>query len=116
MKPSKNIFESYVNSDWAGDTKERKPTTGYLIKIRGACISWRSVKEGVIDLSTPEAEYVAMFMCSRAVGRLRNLIQELGVNLGPCQIWKDNQPCMSWVEIGGQRTKHIDVSYHFVRN
>jgi len=46
----------YLDSDWAGDLDGRKSTSGYLFKLCGAPISWRSKKQTSVALSTAEAE------------------------------------------------------------
>jgi len=51
---------AYSDADWAGDTTDRKSTTGSLIKIAGGPIYWRSTKQGGVSLSTTEAEYIAV--------------------------------------------------------
>ena len=50
----------YSDSDYAGDLDDRKSTSGYLFKLAGAVISWRSKKQPTVALSTAEAEYVAL--------------------------------------------------------
>ena len=50
----------YSDADWAGDIGDRKSTSGYLLQISGAAISWRSKKQTCMALSTAEAEYMAL--------------------------------------------------------
>ena len=50
----------YSDADWAGDTNDRKSTSGYLFMMAGAAVSWKSRKQTCVALSTAEAEYVAM--------------------------------------------------------
>ena len=109
-------IEAYVDADWAGEKSERKSTTGYLLKVHGACVAWRSVKQSITALSTAEAEYVAMSMCVRALARMRNLLEVLGDTVKTARVWEDNQPAIAWAEKGGMRTKHLDVRYHYVRD
>lgn len=113
---SKHPLEAYVDADWAGEHGSRKSTTGFLIKVFGSCVSWRSLKQKVTALSTAEAEYVAMSECVRVVSRTQNLLVQLGEKFKTAQVWEDNQPCIAWAEKGGMRTKHIDVRYHFVKD
>ena len=53
-------FEGYSDADWAGDTNDRKSTSGYVFKLCGAPISWGSKKQASVSLSTSEAEYIAL--------------------------------------------------------
>ena len=53
-------LQVYCDSDWAGDHKDRKSTTGYVIMINGTAISHKSTKQSGISKSTVEAEYIAL--------------------------------------------------------
>ena len=52
----------YSDADRAGDTNDRKSTSGYLFhdQIGGAPISWRSKKQTCVALSTAEAEHITL--------------------------------------------------------
>ena len=54
----------YSDADWAGDTDDRKSTSGYLFQLSGVAVSWSSKKQICVALSTAEAEYMAL--CSAA--------------------------------------------------
>ena len=47
------------DSDYAGDTVERKSTSGYIFVVAGGAISWKSKKQAVVATSSCEAEYLA---------------------------------------------------------
>ncbi|KAK9205945.1 hypothetical protein WN943_016216 [Citrus x changshan-huyou] len=49
----------YCDSDFAGDLDKRRSTTGYVFTLGGGSISWRSILQSTIALSTTEAEYMA---------------------------------------------------------
>ncbi|GAU44851.1 hypothetical protein TSUD_112250 [Trifolium subterraneum] len=48
----------YSDSDWGGDQDDKKSTAGYLFMLGGALICWSSKKQGIVALSSCEAEYV----------------------------------------------------------
>ena len=50
----------YVDSDYAGDLDKRRPITGYVFTLFQAPVSWRSILQFTVVLSTTEAEYVAI--------------------------------------------------------
>jgi len=50
----------YVDSDYAGDLDKRRFTTRYVFTLSQAPVSWRSILQSTIVLSTTEAEYTAM--------------------------------------------------------
>ncbi|KAH9699247.1 hypothetical protein KPL71_024272 [Citrus sinensis] len=49
----------YCDSDFAGDLDKRRSTTGYVFTLGGGLVSWRSILQSTIALSTTEAEYMA---------------------------------------------------------
>ena len=50
--------EGYTDSDYAGNTDNRKSTSGYVFTYGGGAISWRSKLQECTTLSTTEAEYI----------------------------------------------------------
>ncbi len=53
-------FIGYSHAGWAGDLDDRRSTSGYLFKLSGAAVSWRSKKQSCVALSIAEAEYMAL--------------------------------------------------------
>ena len=108
----------YSDADWAGDVNDRKSTSGYLFKISGAPVSWRSKKQSCIALSTAEAEYMALSSAAQEATWLRQLTKDLhNEPTEPTVIKEDNQAAIRIAknpESHG-RTKHIDIKYHFLR-
>ena len=50
----------YTNSDWIGDTVERKSILGYAFLIASRLFSWSSNKQQIIVLFTTKTEYIAV--------------------------------------------------------
>lgn len=72
-----------------------------------------------VSVSTTEAEYmyVAASMATRQVAWMRSLLSDIGCNqLGPTPLLCDNQSAIRLVRNPEfhQRTKQIDVKYHYV--
>ena len=108
----------FSDADWAGDTNDRKSTSGYLFMMSGAAISWKSKKQTTVALSTAEAEYVALASTTQEATWLRQLLQDLNVEqTGPTVIHEDNQSaiCIAQNPQYHSKTKHIHIKYHFVR-
>jgi hypothetical protein len=108
----------YQDSDWAGDKDTRRSTSGFGFALAGALVSWRSKLQTSVALSSTEAEYMACCFATREAVWLRRLLMETGLQVaGPTILHEDNSGCVSlsgnWR--ADQRTKHIDVQYHFVR-
>jgi transposase InsO family protein len=108
----------YSDADWAGDRETRKSTSGYIFTMYGGPVSWSSRRQTTVALSTCEAEYIAMTQASKEAKWLRLLLQELGVPyLGSVKIFADNQGAIALAKNPEfhNRTKHIDIQYHYVR-
>lgn len=55
-----DILDAYVDADWAGDTIDRKSTTGILIRVFGNVILWKKQKQKVVSKASTHAEYYAL--------------------------------------------------------
>ena len=75
-------IEAYADSDYAGCIKTRKSTSGGAIKFGAHSIKTWSSTQAVIALSSGEAEYYSLVKtASQAIG-IRNMLSELGINVG----------------------------------
>ena len=113
-----NTLIGYSDSDWAGDVDTRRSTSGYTYYIGNSLVSWSSKKQATVAKSTTEAEYVALSLATQESIWLRRLLKSIGHGtVSPTVIHEDNQGA---IEISRNpkhhnRTKHIDVSFHFTR-
>ena len=69
-------------------------------------------------LSSCEAEYIALAAAVQEGMYLTQMIKEIGEVTGPVLIFEDNQGtiALSKNPVNRQRSKHIDVRYHFIRS
>ncbi|CDO75026.1 hypothetical protein BN946_scf184640.g1 [Trametes cinnabarina] len=106
-----------TDSDWGSDPSTRRSQTGYFLKLAGGVFSWQSRAQKTIAHSSTEAEYMAISDCSRQVVWIRNLLSEIGYQLGPIPIAGDNQGSlfMGSNPVTESRSKHIDIRYHAIR-
>jgi hypothetical protein len=58
-KEGRNMLFGYTDSELAGDLDSRKSTSGVLFLLGDSPVSWQSVKQRVVALSSCEAEYIA---------------------------------------------------------
>ena len=109
----------FSDADMAGDIDGRRSTSGVLVFLGSGQISWLSLKQKVVALSTCEAEYVAAATAACQVVWLRRLLGELtGVEAHPPALMVDNQPAIALAKnpVLHDRSKHIDVKFHFLRD
>lgn len=117
----KNVSDeliAYADSDYAGDVDDRKSASGYVFLLGTGAISWSSKKQPVVTLSTTEAEFFAAASCACQGVWLRRIIGNLGHSQDGCTtIFCDNTSTikLSKNPIMHERSKHIDVRFHFLR-
>ena len=69
----------FVDSDYAGDLDDLRSTTGYVFKLAGGPIYWKSSVQSIVVMSTTEAEYMAVAEAAKEALWLTGLVRELGV-------------------------------------
>ena len=124
-KPNQNNslkLEGYCDSDWGGDYT-RKSTTGYLFLLDKNIVSWNSRLQKTIALSSCEAEYMALKEAVKENLYINSLIKQIPllnkhINKDTKAIYTDSQSAITLAKnpTFHQKTKHIDIQYHFVRD
>ena len=69
-------------------------------------------------LSSCEAEYIALAAAVQEGMYLIHIVNDIGEVNDPVLIFEDNQGTIAYFmdPVNRQRSKHIDVRYHFIRN
>lgn len=112
------VLSGYCDADYAGDTNDRRSTTGYMFKVGSGAVSWNSKRQQTTATSTVEAEYMATSHGTKEAIWLRQLMADVRCTQEEATtIMCDNQGSMSLAKnpTHHSRTKHIDVQYHFIR-
>jgi hypothetical protein len=113
-------WELYADADFAADVDKRRSTTGAVLIMQGAAVSWISKLQSIVATSTAEAEYIAAATATKAGLWVRKMLGEIYGQVSPLMLRVDNQPAITLMteHTAGQsgRTKHIDVQFHFVRD
>ncbi|KAF2888063.1 hypothetical protein ILUMI_18110 [Ignelater luminosus] len=114
---SADILDCYVDSDWAGDTQDRKSTTGFVIRLFGNTILWKSKKQNSVTKSSTFAEYVALSEAVTEINFLICLVNEMFIKIcKTIKIYEDNSGVVAIAKYGNftKNSKHIEVHYHFI--
>ena len=128
IKYSKNSFKrnkffGYADADFASDILDRKSVSGWVFMYGNGAVSWRSLKQTCVALSTPEAEYLRVSDAGKEARSLRKLQSEflnldLNHKLNSIKIWEDNRGAELWCRNPAQpsKSKQIDICYHHIRD
>ncbi|XP_031264308.1 secreted RxLR effector protein 161-like [Pistacia vera] len=108
----------YVDADFAGDRDSRKSITAYYFTLGGNCVSWKAQLQPLVALSTTEAEYVTVSNAFKEATWLQGILKEADLLNGTATVYSDSQSAihLSRNPVYHERTKHVDVRHHFVRD
>lgn len=115
---SNNSLSAFCDADWAACPESRKSITGYVVKYGEALISWKSKKQATVSRSTAESEFRSMAATVSEIVWIVALFKDLGISLTlPVDLYCDNRAALHIASnpMFHERTKHIDVDCHFVR-
>ncbi|CAM8916933.1 unnamed protein product [Rhodiola kirilowii] len=112
-----DMVVGYVDSDFVDIIDTRESQTGYVFTIYGTAVSWRASLQGMVTLSTTEAEFVAVTEAVKEALWIKGVLGELGYSQDCIRICCDSQGAihLSKHQVFHERSKHIDVKLHFVR-
>jgi hypothetical protein len=108
----------FSDSDLAGDIDTRKSTTGVFFFLGGNTITWQSEKQKIVALSSCEAEYIAGTTAACQGIWLSRLLAELkGERVETFALNIDNQSAIALSKnaVFHDRSKHIELRFHFIR-
>ena len=106
-----------MDADFAADLDTRRSHTGYVIMMNSGPISWKSVKQKSVSLSTAESEWYAASEAGKELLYLRIIMREFGFpQLGPMYLYEDSRAVIAMAENPSNRkgARHIDTREHFV--
>jgi hypothetical protein len=128
-------LECFVDADFAGLYKQdpdespssAKSRTGYIIRLAGAPLVWKSKLQTEISLSTLESEYSALSQAMRQLIPIRLLIIELLAVIDDRESLKSSISCTVFEDNNGAlglatnqritaRTKYFHVKWHHFWN
>ena len=111
-------FYAFSDSDWAGDERDARSTSGYLLILAGGPIIWSCQKQSTVSLSSTEAEYTAASEAARVIIATRAFIDQLSKpQPRATSLYLDNSASIRMAsESGGTaRRRHINIKHHWIR-
>jgi hypothetical protein len=114
--PGEAHIVGYNDSDHAGDINTSKSTSGILFFSK-CLVSWQSVKQQVVTLSSCEAEYIAASTASTQALWLVRLLGDLDRDTEAVELRVNSKSALTLAKnpVFHERSKHIRVRYHFIR-
>ncbi|GJT02309.1 ribonuclease H-like domain-containing protein [Tanacetum coccineum] len=112
-------LSAYTDADWAGCPVTHRSTSGYCVFLGDNLLSWSAKRQVTLSRSSAEAEYRGVANVVAETAWIRNLLCELHTPLFTTTlVYSDNVSAvyMSTNPVQHQRTKHIEIDIHFVRD
>lgn len=109
FKADEENLEAFTDASFR-DCENSVFTGGYIIKLFGDTVSWKSHKQSCVTLSTCQAEYLAMSDACRELISLDKAIRDmLRKTMFPITIWCDNKSAKECTEKeGNKKLKDFD--------
>ena len=105
------IIKVYVGSDWAGCRKSRTSTPGGIIYFGGVAVRGWSSNQGVIALSSGEAEYYAALKGASSALGFQSMLRDLGMS-GSITLYTDSSAARGIIHRAGLgKLRHLETGY-----
>ncbi|KAE8210214.1 hypothetical protein CF326_g10041, partial [Tilletia indica] len=102
VEPNQPAIVGYSDADWAGEAEGRQSQSGYLFKLYGCAISWASLRQDCVALSSVESEYVALTEAGKEAVWLVRAMSDYGIpDTQPVLIRGDNQGALALAQNPG---------------
>jgi hypothetical protein len=108
----------FADADYAMSSRDKKSTTGYVVKFQGNIICWKSKKQTVVAQSTTEAEFIAINVCAKQFRWMKNLLIDMKIPVGVPIIRNDNAGAViiSKELRLSENSKHIKIRFQYLRD
>lgn len=108
----------YSDSNYAQNVDNRRSMIGYAFTLGGSVVSWKATLQATVTLSTTEAEYMALTEAAKEGIWLKGITGDLGILHDHVIVFCDSMSaiCLAKDQVHHEKTKHIDVRYHFLRD
>ncbi|GJU97561.1 ribonuclease H-like domain-containing protein [Tanacetum coccineum] len=116
---SDSQLTAFTDADWVGCLVIRRSTSGYCVFLSDNLLSWSVKRQVTLSRSSAEAEYRGVANVVAETAWILNLLLELHAPLTTATlVYCDNISAvyLSTNPVQHQRTKHIEIDIHFVRD
>jgi hypothetical protein len=110
----------FADADWGNDNETRRSRSGFMFTLGRGAVSYKSRKQSRVAKSTCEAQYYLAADATKEAIHIRHMLSEIFSRpvSGTTTIWEDNHNCIAYSlnALVSEKTKHIDMKYHFVKD
>jgi hypothetical protein len=115
-----HVFECASDAAFADDKITRRSTEGYLFKLYGGVIDWKSTKQKCVTTSTTEAELHALTHAAKEMQWWKRFFVSIGFDPGhEPTIQCDNQQTVGLMKKDAPllttKLRHVDIHQHWLR-
>jgi hypothetical protein len=117
QKSYSTLVSAFSDADWTGSIDDRRSNGGFAMFLGSNLISWNARKQNTMSISSTEAEYKAIGDTTTEIMWVQTLLKELNIRSpSKAMLWCDNigAKYLSANPVFHDRSKHIEVEYHFV--
>ena len=113
--PSTNLI-GYFDASLMDCPKTRRSTGGYVFFLHGSCVSWCSKKQGLVALSSTEAEFIAGTEAAKELQWIINFLECFGLCERDPHLLGDNRGALALARNTDfkPRTKHIHARERYI--
>ena len=111
------LLSGYTDSNWEGDSSDRRLTADYIFQLGLGLISWSNKKVKTLSLSSCEAEYREAKEAAKEALWLRHFLTKLGlVSKSSTALKCDNQGAiqLAYNLVYHSKTKNLDLDAHYI--
>jgi hypothetical protein len=110
---------AYADAAFADDLLMRYSTGGHVVFLAGGPILWKSKKQGIITLSSTEAEFINLTPTGLSLKWVARLLEEYGApQKAPLLLYTDSANARTTVlsPYNTARTRNLDVRFKWIIN
>ena len=114
------VVTGYTDASFQTDKDDSKSQSGFVFKVNGGAVSWKSFKQETLADSTTEAEYIAALKAAKEGVWIRKFLIELGLfpnASSPLDLYCDNSGAIAEAKEprNHQKGKHVMRRVHLIR-
>jgi hypothetical protein len=114
------VVIGYTDASFQTNKDDSKSQSGFVLKVNGGAVSWKSSKQKTVDDSTTEAEYIAASEAAKEGVWIRKFLIELGVfpnASSRLDLYWDNIEAIAQAKEprNHQKSKHVMRQFHLIR-